>query len=262
MKLVITDVDNTIVKEGTAELHPDYIKTIKLLREKGIFVVIASGRQLYSIEKMFSAVADDVFFIGDGGAVIKTFDGIETMTPIPREWVMEIWQDLQTVPGMDAMLCAPDRSYGHDEGSEMFQRMVYDYKYKIESLGGWEYIPEVPIPKISIYRSTDIEVYGQTYFMPKWKDKLHMSIAGEWWLDCMMPGVNKGTALQHILDKYEISASDVLATGDNMNDLEMIRLAGRGLCVESGNEKVKALADGIIPDYDHLGVLREWEKLL
>lgn len=262
VKLVITDVDNTIVKEATGNLHPDYITTIKELRKKGIYVVIASGRQLHSIQTMFHEVLDDIFCIGDGGAVIKAMNGIETLSPIPREWVSEIWKDVQSIPGMDAMLCAPDRSYAHDETSEMFQLMVQNYKYRIDSMHGWEHIPDVPIPKISLYRATEVEAYGKQFFIPKWQDKLHISLAGEWWIDCLMPGTNKGTALKHIIDSLDILPEEVLATGDNMNDLEMLKLAGRGLCVENGNEKLKSLADGIIPAYDRLGVLHEWQKLL
>ena len=89
-----------------------------------------------------------------------------------------------------------------------------------------------------------------------------MSIAGEWWLDCVMPGVNKGTALQKIMDYLGIVPEEVLATGDNPNDLEMIQLAGTGLAVATAHPKVKEAADGIIPSYTEDGVLQEWKKLL
>ena len=89
-----------------------------------------------------------------------------------------------------------------------------------------------------------------------------MSIAGEWWLDCVMPGVNKGTALQKMMDITGIKASEVLATGDNPNDLEMIKLAGTGLAVATAHPFVKEAAKRIIPSYTEDGVLQEWKKLL
>ena len=89
-----------------------------------------------------------------------------------------------------------------------------------------------------------------------------MSIAGEWWLDCVMPGVNKGTALQKIMDYVGVTPEEVLATGDNPNDLEMIKLAGRGLAVATAHPKIKEAVDGIIPSYTEDGVLQEWKKLL
>lgn len=262
IRLVVTDVDNTIVKEGTPDLNPGYIETIKKLSAKGIKVVIASGRQLASVRRLFAEVEDLVWFIVDGGTVIKTDKGVETISVIPKQWLREMWQDIEAIDGMDAMLCAADVSYGPNEESEMFQRMVNNYKYDIVSLGGWENIPEVPITKVSLYRPTEIERYTRDYFLPKWERRLHCTIAGQWWLDCMMPGVNKGVALKAILDRLGIGPEEVLATGDNMNDMEMIQLAGTGLCVENGNDKLKAVADGIIPGYSELGVLKEWNKLL
>ena len=129
-------------------------------------------------------------------------------------------------------------------------------------MNGWDNLPNEPINKVTLYRTTEIERYADKYFIPKWEGKLHMSVAGEWWLDCVMPGVNKGTALQKMMDCLDIKAEEVLATGDNPNDLEMIKLAGTGLAVATAHPRVKEEANGIIPSYEEDGVLGEWKKLL
>ena len=263
IKLVVTDVDNTIIKEGTSRLNPEYFDVIRQLRKKGIMVVIASGRQYASIHRLFKEVEDEIWFIADGGGVIKTDRGIETLSPLSKEWMKECLDFTKTIEGMDLMFCAALVSYAPDGQSEMFQKMINDYKYDIVSLDSWERIPEEPIVKISLYHPNKIAEYAEKYYLPKWKNKdMHTAIAGEWWLDYMMPGMNKGSALKLILERLKLSTENVLATGDNMNDLEMITLAGRGLCVENGNEALKAAADAIIPGYEQDGVLNEWKKLL
>ena len=262
IKLVVTDVDGTLVKESTLNINPEYYDVVRGLHEKGIRVVLASGRQYESIRKLIEPVQDLVWFIADGGAVIKMDNGLEAVAEIPRAWIKKCWQDIHNIPGMEAALGSPTKSYVPMKDTDLYKCLVYDYKFHVECLNGWDNLPEEPIGKISLYRTTEIERYADKYFIPKWEDKLHMSIAGEWWLDCVMPGVNKGTALQKIMNYLGITPEEVLATGDNPNDLEMIQLAGTGLAVATAHPKVKEAADGIIPSYTEDGVLQEWKKLL
>lgn len=262
IKMVVTDVDGTLVKESTLNINPEYFDVIRALADKGIKVVMASGRQYESIRKLIEPVQDLVWYIADGGATMKMDDGLEAVAAIPREWVKRAWRDISNIPGMECALGTPEKSYVPYEGTELYNLIKYDYKFNVEVLGGWEKLPEEEISKLSLFRVTEIERYTDKYFVPKWEDKLHMSIAGEWWLDCVMPGVNKGTALQKIMDKTGIKANEVMATGDNPNDLEMIKLAGTGLAVATAHPLVKKAAKGIIPSYTEDGVLQEWKKLL
>ncbi len=262
IKLVATDVDGTLVKESTLHLNPEYYDVIRALHEKGIKVVMASGRQYESIRKLIEPVQDLVWYIADGGATIKRDGDLEAVKEIPHEWVKKAWRDISNIPGMYGVLGSPTKSYVPFGDSELYRKLVEDYGFHTEVLGGWDKLPEEPINKVSLYRSSEIERYADKYFIPKWENKLHMAIAGEWWLDCLMPNINKGTALQKIIDCLGITAEEVLATGDNPNDLEMIQLAGKGLAVATAHPRVKEMADGIIPSYTEDGVLQEWKKLL
>ena len=262
IKLVATDVDGTLVKESTLDINPEYYDVIRALHAKGIKVVMASGRQYESIRKLVEPVQDLVWYIADGGATIKMDRGLEVVKEIPRDWVKKCWRDISNIPGMDCALGVPDKSYVPFKDSELYDRLTGSYGFDVECLGGWDNLPDEPISKISLYRPTEIERYADKYFIPKWEGKLHMAIAGEWWLDCLMPGVNKGSALQKIMDRLGIAADEVMATGDNPNDLEMIQLAGTGLAVATAHPRVKEAASGIIPSYTEDGVLKEWKKLL
>ena len=45
IKLVVTDIDGTLVKDGTLDINPEYMDVIRALKEKGIYFVACSGRQ-------------------------------------------------------------------------------------------------------------------------------------------------------------------------------------------------------------------------
>ena len=44
IKLIVTDIDGTLLPEGTHSLDPEYFEVITRLREKGIQFAAASGR--------------------------------------------------------------------------------------------------------------------------------------------------------------------------------------------------------------------------
>ena len=49
IKLIVSDIDGTLVKDGTLDINPEYMDVIRKLTEKGIHFVACSGRQ-YSSE--------------------------------------------------------------------------------------------------------------------------------------------------------------------------------------------------------------------
>ena len=56
IKLIATDIDGTLVADGTLDLNPEYYDVIKRTEnEGGTIVLAASGRQRASIEKSIHA---------------------------------------------------------------------------------------------------------------------------------------------------------------------------------------------------------------
>ena len=262
IRIVATDVDGTVVKESAGSINPEYYEVIRKLHKQGIQVVIASGRPYSSLFALFAPVADIVWFIADGGAAYQTTDELHAVGEIPQDWVKEVWQDIHEIPGMDVLYCCKDVAYAPDEQSEMYLCVRDEYKMNVRSTGGWDCIPNEPTSKISLYRSEDVEHYAEQSFIPKWSEKLRIVTAGEWWIDCLMPAVHKGATLQMLMDLHGYTREELMASGDNLNDFQMIEMAGVGLAVSTAKDEVKRIADRIIPNFEDDGVLQEWKKLL
>lgn len=76
-------------------------------------------------------------------------------------------------------------------------------------------------------------------------------------------GVNKGFGLRWLANYLGLDVSQTIAIGDNYNDVEMIKAAGLGVCVSSGQEDVKLLAKYIPTlDYDEGAVSEVIEKFV
>lgn len=262
IKLVVTDVDGTIVQESVGGLNPEYFDVIRKLHKQGIKVVIASGRSYSSLYNLFKPVEDIVWFVADGGTAIKTTGELEIVSKIPNDIAQELLEDVLNIPDdkTDIIYCGEKKVYSPDETTEMYAKLRDEYKMNLEVFD--KKVPDDSCLKIAVYHPENIEKLAKEYILPKWKGKLHVVISGEWWCDCIPFGANKATALQIILDRLGIDKENVLATGDNMNDYEMIELAGTAYAVSTAREELKAIADKVIDNYENHGVLNEWKKLL
>lgn len=72
---------------------------------------------------------------------------------------------------------------------------------------------------------------------------LRASTSGGRYVELCSPRASKLTAMKRLAALYNIGEERVMAIGDNLNDLEMIREAGVGVAVGNAPDEVKAVAD-------------------
>lgn len=266
MKIIATDIDGTLVKDGSSQINQKYFGVINGLRAAGITFVAASGRQYASIRNMFAPIAEcgDFWAIAEGGALVYHNDEVVQKHEMPEEMVEELIRDIRKLRerGCDIMLSAVDGAYCPYEDSELCRWMRTSYKFDIEASGSYDKLPRKGIVKISIYHPFDCEGVAREWFYDKWEGALQISSAGIWWVDCVLPGATKGTALQFIQERLHIRKEETMVFGDNINDIPMLACAGAAYAVENGREQTKAAADRVIPPYWENGVLQVMEDTL
>ncbi|KAK9946608.1 hypothetical protein M0R45_012064 [Rubus argutus] len=72
-------------------------------------------------------------------------------------------------------------------------------------------------------------------------------------LELVPPGTSKGSGVKMLLDHLAITPKEIMAIGDGENDVEMLELAGLGICLSNGSEKTKAVANVIGASNDEDG---------
>ena len=75
-------------------------------------------------------------------------------------------------------------------------------------------------------------------------------------------GVNKATALERLCAERGIDVAEVAAVGDNLNDLEMLRWAGRSFAMGGSSPDVVAAADEVVSDHHRDGAAEVVARLL
>ena len=185
IKLIVSDIDGTLVKDGTLDINPEYMDVIRKLTEKGIHFVACSGRQYSSEKQLFAPVKDIISYISDGGTLIRTSDKILKVHTLSDE----IWKNMarmakKEMPGCDYFISSPDRSYAENANTPMFRWLRDSYGYDIREVPDLaENFAGEQIMKIAIYNTDHCEEKCAPVFTPYWKDKVNMACAGKEWMD-------------------------------------------------------------------------------
>lgn len=240
IKLIASDIDGTLVPDGGNELNPELYDVILKLRAKGIQFAAASGRQWLSIESIFEPIKEKVFYLSDNGAYVGLHGRRLYINPIERKTVMDMVQDVRNMEGLDVLICGPDVIYTETDNQEFLDWMVNGYRFHVKQVEDLTKV-ESEFIKVSVYRKTDVEAHTRT-LREKYGDRLKMTLAGDMWLDCMRPGINKGQAVKLLQDSLGIKPEETMAFGDQLNDIEMLKQAYYSFAVGNAREEVKAAA--------------------
>ena len=89
-----------------------------------------------------------------------------------------------------------------------------------------------------------------------------VTYAGLGFLEICPTGVSKAAGLAVVCAQLGVDAADVLAFGDNVNDVPMLVWAGHGVAVANAHPELRAIADEVTGSNDDDGVARYLEDLL
>ncbi|WP_313155112.1 HAD family hydrolase [Lacrimispora sp.] len=240
IKLIASDIDGTLVTDGSHELNPELYDVILKLRAKGIQFAAASGRQWLSIESIFEPIKEKVFYLSDNGAYVGCHGRSLYINTIERKTVMDMVYEVRNMEGLDILLSGPDVIYAETENHEFLDWIVNGYRFHVKQVEDLTRV-ESEFIKVSVYRKTDVEAHTRT-LREKYADRLKMTIAGDMWLDCMRPGINKGQAVKLLQESLGIKPEETMTFGDQLNDIEMLKQAYYSFAVGNAREEVKAAA--------------------
>lgn len=263
IKLVVSDVDGTLVPDGTFDISPEIYDVIRALKEKGITFVAGSGRQYASLRRLFAPVADDILYITENGSFVRDGNG-ETWfkTAMDHELVKNLVNDAFTLPDVDVMLCGKNYAYFNKEDSYLYKWMRDSYRYDVKAVSDLTNVDD-DIVKVSIYHPKDAETIVKEWFYDKWKDQTLIASAGVLWMDCIRDDTNKGSCLKFLMDKLGVTSDEVMVFGDNINDLGMLACAKESYAIGSARPEVKAAAAHVADTMANQGVIKTIkEKLL
>lgn len=260
IKLAASDIDGTLVPEGTNELNADIYEVIRELQKKGILFAAASGRHYSSMRYLFDEIAEDIFFVTENGSCVLKNEEIISMTYIPPETAEAIVKYLHSRGVTEIILSTPETLYTESPFEE-FHKGLRELHIKVEVVK--DLLPYCKkTNKIAVYQQEEPEKMEKA-LQERFGEMLNVVKAGTFWIDCMDKKADKGIALGRLQEKLHITRAETMAFGDNCNDIGMIKQAGESYAVANAHPALKAAAKYEAPSYQEDGVLRTLkEKLL
>lgn len=259
IKLIVSDIDGTLVRDGDNTLNPSYFKEILRLREKGIQFAAASGRQWHSIERIFNPIKEKIFYISDNGAYVGCYGRNLFLNTIERQLALDVVREIRANEELDVVLSGPDVVYLETKNQELVQWLVDCYRFEVKQVEDVTKVPD-EIIKVSAYKKHSVEK-STAFIREKYQDRLKITISGDMWMDCMAKGVNKGAAILKIQESLGILPEETMAFGDQMNDLEMLGRAYYSYAIGNARPEVKAAARFQADTNVHDGVLKVLQLL-
>lgn len=221
--LIVSDLDGTLLDAGH-DLTPDTVATLRALAAQGHHLAFASGRHFRDMLAFRERLGVPVHLISTNGAYLHGPDdrrvAAHHLDPdIARELIalerhattrLNLYRDDDWL--IDAE--APELLTLHAHTGFAY-RVAEPQEFDGEGVGKVLYIGEPS--RVTELESRIRERHGNT---------VHVTYSMATSLEVMAGGVNKGTALTDLLESLGLGPERCLAFGDNLNDTEMLRLAG------------------------------------
>ncbi|MBT5875409.1 MAG: HAD family phosphatase [Candidatus Latescibacteria bacterium] len=272
-RLIAIDIDGTLLtSDRVVTQRTDH--AINSAIENGVYVYLCTGRSLNSGAEIAGGVHGNTGLVFHSGALIlRHLNGpVLRAINLPLEPARELITFFKA-EGHDPLVYDPvpeSRQFLFEaERSPNEWRRRYIEGSKARAL-------EVPDLDIAVTKDpAQVGVAGsgeemerlQTHLSVTWPDVgtiLSQStlVSDYWFLEAVPREVSKSQALAFLGQMYGIDSSEMIAIGDNYNDLDMIEFAGLGVAMKNAPSDIQRAADFVAPTNDDEGVACIIERFL
>lgn len=265
IRLVISDIDGTILND---QHQVDYqLKTqLPLLQEKGIPFVLASARSPLGMKPIAQQLGliDNPLACYNGALVIKG-------NPQNYDILMEHALDKKEVRCLLELVQEkfPAVAINLYTGKDWFAEQIDKWVQEEADITGenpiLQSLVSVVEGRASIHK---LLLIGEAVIIQNLHDYLQNTdfpktafyLSKENYLEVTAKQVSKENALQEIAHFYQIPLQQVMAIGDNFNDLPMLKLAGLGVAMGNAPKAVKEQATIVTLTNNEGGVAQAIEQ--
>lgn len=231
IKLVALDMDGTLLNEKH-EVSDANRLAIKKAQEKGIYVVLSTGRSLRTCQEHADSLELTSYLVTVNGSEIwDEKRGIVERNLVRSEliqWMWELTQQHKT------------KFWAISTEKNFFDEMP-------EDIHGVEWL------KFG-FNIDDDEVRETIIKLLQEKGEFELSNSTPKNIEVNPIGINKAKGLKIVCEHLGIEMQHVMAVGDSLNDLAMIKEAGLGVAMGNAQEMVKDAADWVTASNDEDGV--------
>ncbi|MEY8710951.1 pyridoxal phosphatase [Mangrovibacter phragmitis] len=260
-KVIALDLDGTLLTPEKTIL-PESLIALQHARKAGAKVVIVTGRHFVAIHPFYQALNLDTPAICCNGTLLYNYQEKKVIAsdPLQSEQAKQL-VDLLDHYDVHSLMYADDAMFykeptGHIIRTENWakslpesQRPVFRHVNSLREAAH-------EVDSIWKFALTDTDVEKLNNFTQVVERELGLACEWSWHdqVDIAQAGNNKGKRLAQWVESQGLSMNQVIAFGDNHNDLSMLQSAGLGVAMGNSVEEIKACADMVIGDNTQTGI--------
>lgn len=265
-KLVAIDLDGTLLDDKKL-IHPDNIKVISQVKKLGIKVVIATGRPLIVVKSIL-----DQLGITDPNDYCVTLNGVLVQRVSTQEIVCSESFDASLFKRIYSLMKLNPKLFLHTFSPQY--DLVANKKNEYSDIECYHGILSYEEFDFSKIKEQDRFYKAVITGDPKHIDHLEETLDPIFYslftvvrtLPCILEflplGTNKGYGLLSLAKLLNIKPSEIIAIGDEHNDLEMLKAVGMPIAMENAIPEVKEICQMITLSNNAAGVAYALKKLI
>ena len=287
-KLVAIDLDGTLLN-SYGEVTDKTKEAIKKAVEKGVEVVLASGRPISSVEDLANDLSANHYLISGNGAIVYDMHKKEIVYDnfLKKEQVLEIikiceensiYYNIYTENEVLTKSLNYNTLFYYSENTHKQEEKRTNINIVDDVYGYVEKTEDDHFLKITVCDESRVvfnNILKKLELVPNIDvlDVSHMSkkiirngtdevLVEYCYTEITNKDVHKWSAMKFILDDMSITPEEVVAIGDNVNDKEMIEGAGLGVAMGNATDQIKEIANVTVATNNEDGVYEAFEKYI
>ncbi len=265
-RLIAIDIDGTLVNSAGEVTKPTR-QAVQRVVDAGLTVLIATGRRYLTARSVAVQLDTEVLIAAHNGALLKQMDGTVLQSlELPRQMAQ------RAVTALFAL--------GHDplvfQGTQDAAHIWIDRDLEMRAEGWMRGYLEKNATHLRVAESLAEDLCGDVLevvaviprdVLPATLDYLENALGDDVrlitqitqsdyraFLEIAHPQVSKSMPLTFLAEKMQIQPSQMIAFGDNYNDLDMLEYAGLGVIMSNTHDDLKQRGYRIAPSNDDDGV--------
>lgn len=252
IKAVFFDIDGTLLSFKTHTIPQSTLNAIQKLKEKGIKIIVATGRSFNQIAQI-DHIHFDGYITFNGNICLTENKEVFFRNAIPKESIQALIKYQEEVKKFPCVFM-----------SEKENTINYVDDNVIESFR----ILNLPVNDVKdIREAAKNDIIQLNVFLDPSEDTDLMQTAlrdceaTRWtdlFADVNVKNTNKSTGVEIFLKHWNIDISETISFGDGGNDVAMLKYTGIGVAMGNSSDAVKSIADYTTDSIDEDGI---WNAL-
>lgn len=248
-KLIAIDLDGTLLDDNK-RIPKENLKVINKLIKEGYEIVIATGRRYWSAKELTKEIDGHITIIANNGNIVRNSLNDEV---ISAKYLNYEDYKLIIKEGMKRGLHPIVHIDDYERGIDILVEANREYDNYVKKANRYREVKSyLDIDNhnilVVVYAGTKESLYPfYEHIRTKYPSNYNIHIMEnlhlvESMVEVMNPLGSKWITLREYAESLNIKPEEIIAIGDDNNDIEMVKNAGLGIAMKNGSQGVKAVA--------------------